>query len=459
MKKIRATGITGQQGVALIETTVLKMGSIWHPTGGLEAGTDGYIEFRDPTTGEMLNLHLPVQSKATTTQLSSETETRAAYVCAQEDLDYWMKGNKPIVLVVSRPSTGEAYWVSVKDYFKDPAHRKSRKVWFDKASDRFDESALQHLLAVAASNAGGTYLAPPLKPERILSNLLRVTRLPTRVFHAYTDCTSGKVVRERLNEAGAQDAQEWSYRGKAIVSVHDLSTREWRRICDPGTVEEFDVDDWTNSLDEDRQNDFVALLNQCLRTRLQRLHVRFDAEEKYYHFTATKDLKPRVVRYRSLAKDASRKVFLDYTKKVDDAIWTYYRHHAFYGRFRQFGEEWFLQIDPTYRFTSDGRQVHHNASKLLSGIRKLEKNPAVLGQAVMWASLLKDPETPDMFADAPYPHLRFGDFLAFESPVGISDDEWLSSDDDPEAQKAMEQIEEDDEGLFAAHASPNTAVS
>ena len=84
-------------------------------------------------------------------------------------------------------------------------------------------------------------------------------------------------------------------------------------------------------------------------------------------------------------------------------------------------------LDPTYRFTSDGRQVHHNASKLLSGIRKLEKNPAVLGQAVMWGSLLKDPgDAGHVCADAPYSHLGFGDFLAFESPVGISDDEWLS---------------------------------
>lgn len=260
MKKIRSTGITGQQGVALIETTVLKMGSIWHPTGGLEAGTDGYIEFRDPTTGEMLNLHLPVQSKATTTPFSSETEARAAYVCAQEDLDYWMKGNKPIILVVSRPTTGEAYWVSIKDYFRDPSLRKSRKVWFDKERDRFDESTLPRLLAVATSNVGGTYLAPRPQPEEVFSNLLRVVRLPTRIFHAYTDCGSGKEVRDRLNETGAHNAQEWSYRGKQIISVDDLSTSPWSRICDPGTVEEFEVEEWTNSLDEDRQNDLIDLL-------------------------------------------------------------------------------------------------------------------------------------------------------------------------------------------------------
>jgi hypothetical protein len=290
MKRILQTGITGQQGVALVETIVLKMGSIWHPTGGLEAGTDGYIEFRDPTTGEMLNLHLPVQSKATTTEFSSETTSQAAYVCSADDLDYWLKGNKPIILVVSRPATGEAYWISVKDYFRDPALRLRRRIVFHKDRDRFDESALPHLLSVAASSGGGTYLAPRRKPERIISSLQPVTRLPQRLFHAYTDCASAGEVRRRLNEAGDRDTSEWAYRGKQILSVHDLSGGAWSRICDPGTVEDFDVAEWSDSFEEDRRNDFINLLKQCLRTRLQRMHVRYDPEEKYYHFTAARDM-------------------------------------------------------------------------------------------------------------------------------------------------------------------------
>jgi hypothetical protein len=441
MKRILQTGITGQQGVALVESVVLKMGSIWHPTGGLEAGTDGYIEFRDPATGEMLNLHLPVQSKATTTRFSSETATQAAYVCTPDDLEYWLKGNKPIVLVVSRPTTGEAYWVSVKDYFRDPALRRSRRIVFNKDRDRFDESSLPRLISVATSNAGGGYLAPRRKPERIISSLQRVTRLPQRLFHGYTDCANGKEVRRRLIEAGDATSQEWAYRGKQIISVHDLSVGAWKRVCDPGTVEDFGAEEWANSYDEDRRNDFVDLLRQCLRSRLQRMHVRFEPDEKYYHFTATHDLAPRIVTYRSLARDSERPVFKEYTKTVEGVVWTYYRHNGFYGRFRRYSDEWFLQIDPTYRFTSDGRSEHPRASALLSGIRKLEKNPAVLGQVVMWAALLRDTDTQDMFGDPPYPYLGFEDLLTFESAVGIDDDEWLTSDDDPEALKAKEQVE------------------
>lgn len=83
----------------------------------------------------------------------------------------------------------------------------------------------------------------------------------------------------------------------------------------------------------------------------------------------------------------------------------------------------------------------------------------MLGQVVMWASLLKDPEVPDMFTEAPYTHLGFGSLLGLESPVGIDDDEWLSSDDNPEALKARQQIAEESEDLFAELASIDSVAA
>ena len=150
----------------------------------------------------------------------------------------------------------------------------------------------------------------------------------------------------------------------------------------------------------------------------------------------------------SLARKSRRTVVRAYADKLDGDQTAYHRHHAFYARFRRYGEEWFLQIDPTYRFTSDGRTVSSLAPALMTGIRKLERNPAVLGQVVMWASLLADLDTHDLFPPARYPHLGFGELVTFESPVGIDEREWLSTDDDPAAQQAMEQAEYEF-GLFA----------
>jgi hypothetical protein len=439
VKKIRNTGITGQAGVNVIERVVLGMGSVWHPTGGLEAGTDGFIEFRDPTSGAMLNLFLPVQSKATANAFSSETDISLAFTCERDDLDYWMQGNCPIILVVSRPRTNEAYWVSVKDYFSEPKVRQNRKVVFDKVRDRFDASARDRLIAIASPKDQGRYFAPARKPEQIVSNLLRVSRFPEKLYHGYTDCSRGSDVRRRLTEQGAVGMDEWAVRGRRIVSVYDLSAGPWRSICDQGTVEQFGPDEWALSSDHDARSDFIELLGQCLWTRLGQMGARYDREEKHYYFIATADLSPRVVHYRSFARDAQRDVFRGYPKKTEPEVMAYYRHHAFEGRFRDYDGEWYLQIDPTYRYSVDGYRLDKYSATKLSGMRKLEKNPAVAGQVVMWAALLSDDGEQDFFASPPYPHLGFSELATFECPVGINDAVWLESDENPNSKDAASQ--------------------
>ena len=141
MKKILQTDIVGQQGINLIESECLKMGFLWHPTG-LEAGIDGYIEIRNASTGEVTNCIIQVQSKATEQPFEGETESTLEYRCSEKDLEYWLAGNAPVILIRSRPKTNEAYWVSLKDRFKDLSVRKHRKVVFDKSADRFDQGAI-----------------------------------------------------------------------------------------------------------------------------------------------------------------------------------------------------------------------------------------------------------------------------------------------------------------------------
>jgi len=67
------------------------------------------IEIRDPITGEMTNLILQVQSKATDQDFLADTPTGFDYYCEQRDLHYWLSGNGPVILVRSRPATKEAY--------------------------------------------------------------------------------------------------------------------------------------------------------------------------------------------------------------------------------------------------------------------------------------------------------------------------------------------------------------
>jgi hypothetical protein len=107
-KKISHQDITGDRGIALIHSIVGEMGFVWNPTG-LEAGIDGYIEIRDAITGEMTNFIIQVQSKATDKDFQAETADSFDYYCDSRDIDYWLGGNAPVILIRSRPSSNEAY--------------------------------------------------------------------------------------------------------------------------------------------------------------------------------------------------------------------------------------------------------------------------------------------------------------------------------------------------------------
>ncbi|SRR6266568_6082116 len=131
-KKISDQSLIFAQGVNLIERRVLTMGFAWHPTSGtFDVGIDGHIEIRDAVTHAALNTSVQVQSKATARPFTAETDSCLEFLCDERDIEYWMAGNAPVIVVVSRPSTDEAYWVSIKDYFSDLERRRTKKIVFD----------------------------------------------------------------------------------------------------------------------------------------------------------------------------------------------------------------------------------------------------------------------------------------------------------------------------------------
>lgn len=425
-KKVHKNSITGQEGVNLIERVVLAMGFVWYPTGGLEAGIDGIIEIRDSVTGEVTNSVVQVQSKAGSSFFQAETETSFEYRCDERDLDYWLQGNAPVILVVSRPQLDEAYWVSVKDYFQESATRATRKVRFDKQQDRFDRSCKNALVRLAVPKDSGLYFAPPPKEETLYSNLLRVSHFPERLWIGQTDYRDGKEIRAKLKEHGADEDNEWFPKRGSIYSFNDLSQEPWDEICDPGTVEEFDSEEWAYSDDRDKQREFVQLLNQCLRVKARTLGLWYERDRHFYYFKATKKLGERKLSYKSLVKETARVVFKRYPKKSNPDETAYYRHSAFEGRFKRFDGTWYLEIVPTYHFTRDGWAPSAFYDDKLTGIKQLETNQALLGQTIMWAEYLK--EDGSLF-ESRYPLLGFDELAMFDIAAGIDEASWLEDDE------------------------------
>lgn len=421
-KKISKRDIIGQRGVNLIEGRVLEMGFLWHPTG-LEAGIDGYIELRDPATEQVLNSILLVQSKATDEPFDSNVE----FTCEQRDLDYWLQGNTPIIFVRSCPRTGEAFWVELKTYFRDPLVRQHRKIRFDRKEDRFDSSCAHRLLHVSASRDAGLYFTPPPAPEEVYTNLLRVDATASQVYSAATEHRFNGELAEALREIGIR-AQEWFLKRGRVYTFHDLRQEAWAHVCDPDTIDVVTTEEWLAGENEERIREYTWLLNEALRAKTRPLGLGYNRRIGCFFFRATRDLSPRYHSYSSIVRTTARAVFQGYPKRGDVR---YYRHSAFEGRFERIDGTWYLAVTPTYYFTSDGHAPHKFCEDKLKGAKAPERNAAVFGQVVMWCDLLCGGRK-QLRIEEPYPFLKFGTLMPLTIETSIEDDAWLSGEEDSE---------------------------
>jgi hypothetical protein len=439
-KRITREQILGETAVQFIGRRFLDMGFPWHPTNApLDAGIDGFVEVRDVQSGEATNAWIAVQSKGRTT-LEKETDNSFEFTCTPRDLDYWRRGNMPVLLVVSRPERDEAWWVSVKDYFRsDPTRQQSRRILFDKKANTLTGSAAGQLLQLVQAAGAGTYFRPAPKRERLHTNLLEVTRLPQLIYWAQTTLRNPGEFREQLKKQMQYPPREWLFDNKLIYSVHDLRDEPWASACDIASVDWIEGTKWASSLDPQERRLFVWMLNECLRSFAGKIGMRYSKDDDALYFKKTPDLSPRVKRYRSRQQSAQRDVFREYRSKTDPSKIFYYRHVGFEPRFRHFDGRWYLEINPTYLFTSDGEKTHPYNQEYLAKIKSIEGSGAVGGSVVMFAALLRDRE--GLFPDN-YPHLGFGNLLDGELDVGIDDKLWSKDDKKKLAEAPLEDAVE-----------------
>ncbi len=424
-KRISKTGVLGQKGVNLIERIVLEMGSRWTPSGPNETGIDGYIEFYDPVDQKSLGVTVAVQIKAVT-EFENDSDSGFYYRCDKRDIDYWKASNIPVILTVSRPSSFEAYWISVKDYFETSP--SATRVEFNKTAHTFTRDALPRLLEIAQSRASGLSLPPFPQAETLYSNILPVDRYPDMIFFAPTECQRPAEVWSKLRNTRTDVDGSWLLHKKQIYSFHNLRNEPWTSICDARATEEFETAEWAKSCDIDYRRSFVRLLNLTLKEQL-RPEVRYWPREDCYAYTGrpTGNRKSKKVAYRSLQRRSEIAVVTKYTKATKEQQFEWYRHMAFRGQFRRFEEDWFLEITPSYRFTRDGENLYRFHENSLKRIKQIEGNRAVLSSVLFWASFLRPSR--DLLAKRS-PLLQFGELASFDSDVGLDDEAWESSDPD-----------------------------
>jgi hypothetical protein len=413
-KTMTRQALIGEKGIGLITRRCLQMGYLFHPRR-VDHGIDGHIDLVETDTGAVLNLTLLVQSKAQDRPFPGENADAFHYLCDQRDLDMWLSGNAPVILVFSHPEQEEAWWVEVKAAFPDAAARAKRAILIDKRTQRFDQDAAAALMDLALPKDAGLYLRPPSITETLTTNLLLVAEMPASGFVA-TSRFGGdyRAAGEALAERGMR-ASGWVLRDGMVYSFDDLREEPGSILCE-GDVERHATAEWAESDDLDTRYRFQDLLTRAVQDSYPEL--RWHKDRRHVHLRATSDLSPRKVSRRPRGR--GRTVFGPHPDKREPGKVGYYHHAALQMRFRRLDGVWFCELEPDYCFTSDGVTEHRNADKLLAGIKRLERHAAVSGWTSMWAAYLRGPG--DLLT--PAKPVEFADLLTVQVERGIDDKRW-----------------------------------
>lgn len=410
--------LSGQKAVNLIEQVVLGMDCLWHPRGAFDPGIDGRIELRDARTKQPLARYLGVQSKGYA-RYTAETDDGFGFLCDLTDVNYWMGSNEPVLLVCSHPETREAWFVCITDYFADAERRASRRVRFDKHTDRFDASRADDLLRLGTRSEPVLHRQPPAPPEDLITNLLPVREHPAFLWAAPTDLYAYKQAHGRYLDAGGPRASDYLLREGHLYALRDPRSCPLKALCESEDVESFPVEEWADSNDVTLQRYWVELLRRTLFQQLKP-HLSWHPTRGLFYFDAPEPLADLSIDGPTGRRQVVKvEYYLD--KRDGKQHLKYARHHAFRPNFQRVDGRWHLEVEPDYFFSSDGQRDHGRGDEYLAGIKKLEKNLSVLGHLRMWAHLLNPPPS---LLEAEPKTLTFGDLVTVRVPVGIDDALW-----------------------------------
>jgi hypothetical protein len=414
-KTVTRSTLIGEAGIALIGLRIAEMEHLWHPRR-VDHGIDGHIDLVDPSTGAVLNTTVLVQSKASDLQFSGEDNLGFHYVCDRKDLDFWLAGNAPVIVVFSHPKEQAAWWVDIKAAFPDARTRAGRRVDVDKVKNRFDVGAASALLRLGVPRDRGLYLQAAPRDEKLITNLMPVTEMPSTMYVAPSAARSYPEAGRLLAAGPAARPMRAAFllNGGNVLSFSDLTAPGLRSLCS-GPVEKHDTDEWSISDDHDLMHQFQDLLLRTLQDHLPFL--RWHKDRKHLHWRASQDLSPRKAGQRF--GTSGRTVFGPHGAAEGGAI-HFYRHAAVKLRARRIGGAWHVEIDPDYCFTTDGTIEHPRSDRLLKRIKQFDRHPAVRQWVIMWAHVLQGPD--DLFA--PEVPVRLGGLVTLEVPSGIEDSCW-----------------------------------
>lgn len=404
----------GDEGHTFAARIVTALGQTWHDRR-VDHGIDGEIELINPATRQPLNRLVLVQSKASNSPFPGETDAGFHFLISNDDIAYWTNGTNPVIVVCSHPLADEIWWAPATRASPPGPGGKSWKIEFDKSADRLDRNAVPALLTFDRRWETRPSPVSIQRSERLVTNLLALVETPPSIYVAPTWLTDVRQLGPELRKRGYHRS-DWLLRDRTIFSFTDPKSSALGSFVEGG-IETIDAEEWSESKDTETTNRFVDLLRQTLREQ-EHQSLAVHGKQRYFYFRATRDLSDRRVATNSKSK--GRTVFTGYENKRKPGEIAEYRHYAVGISFVRTDEGWAAQLTPTYHYTFDGHRELPWAADRLSGMKQLERNPAVSGLVRFWARYLGRPSS---LGEEQRP-LVFGDLYHLDVDRGIDEATW-----------------------------------
>ncbi|MCP5203422.1 MAG: hypothetical protein H6992_04615 [Pseudomonadales bacterium] len=245
----------------------------------------------------------------------------------------------------------------------------------------------------------------------------------------------GKKVRNQRKEIGnyvrkqeRSIPSDHEVSGGRLITFHNLeeSDNPFSFLIDEGTVEPFSSADYY-SIDADHERVFKSLLRFSLQQKLYRQRVLWKHQEGLFIFLPIKDNDDIRTESWIGQKKSRRMVFQRKYNRNDSSKVLSTRHFAFSVSFITINGDWYMSITPDWFFSfGDGYRYSHFGDKLLSGLKRMEKNRSVFDQFRFLCAWLADLDSEDLFSDnaGSSPQLSFGNILEFNGAPRLSEDLW-----------------------------------
>ena len=326
---------------------------------------------------------------------------------------------------------------------------------YEVASGFFDD---HHLSLVASrpkkddnNNFDHTPVGLREKAELLYSNLFPVS-FPTQIKAA-------KITVKRSVKFGERLHQMWEELGKlgkfpvdywiedgVLYRFAPFTDDLWqamikRRFIAP--LADKPASDWASSNKFADKNRFIKLLNRAFEGLCSSLDTRYrlvwSKHMGCHLFVPEPKTMEGRIRVKAISQDAPRfvyKAIMDKTVANSKKI-QHWQHNAFRHFFVRCGDEWFLNIIPFWAFTSDGMGAPSKWQDTSSAnMRQPEKNRAVLGHVMFWASVLSP--VSDIFRGEEL--FKIHRPVSFTASPSISDEAWIKIAKEEDKQTLIDDL-------------------